>query len=284
MAKKVTDKTKTTKSSSGVKSSPVGSAPAEAVISTAKAAKSQQRAAKQALKATAKPKKQKVVHPKAKITFRHNFVPPILGILMFLSVLGLLNAQWVQAQYQYRFGTPGANPLYIKSEQSIDPNAPAHIYIPDINVDAPIVTDVKTYDPSGVQLALRNGTLQYGNSANPGEKGNVVVIGHSSGQLWAPGNYKFVFTLLDKMEVNQRIFIDYKGQRYIYRVSKTKVVPPTDISVLQHSDEPQLTLITCTPVGTSKNRRVIIARQVSPNPATAKVIETKAITTMTIPN
>ncbi len=239
-------------------------------------------------KAAEKPKHLKSTkpkHPKAKMTFSRNVLPPILGILMFVGVLGLLNAQWLIAQYQYRFMKAVPEIGYSTAPATADPNAPAHIYIPMINVSAPIVTDVKSYDSAAVQLGLRRGPLQYGSSVDPGHKGNLVIVGHSSGQLWAPGGYKFVFTLLDKMALNDRILVDYKGNRYIYRVSETKVVPPTDLSVVQPTTEPQLTLITCTPVGTSKNRRVIIARQVSPKPSTAiDAPAAKPVTAQAIPN
>lgn len=232
-----------------------------------------------------KTKAPKPVHPKAKITFRHNFLPPIVGILMMLGVLGLLNGQWLVAQYQYRFAKPVNVNNFPTQAAAADPNAPAHLYIPTINVSAPIVTDTKTYNQPQVQLALRRGVVQYGYSADPGQKGNIVIVGHSSGLLWAPGNYKFVFTLLNKVAKNDRIFIDFKGQRYIYRVDSTEVIAPTNISVLQPTDQPRLTLITCTPVGTSKNRLVVFARQVSPNPATATPVGAiRPVTASAIPN
>lgn len=47
------------------------------------------------------PKKTKVSHPKAVISFRRNVLPPLLGVLMFLATMGLLNGQWITAQVQY---------------------------------------------------------------------------------------------------------------------------------------------------------------------------------------
>jgi LPXTG-site transpeptidase (sortase) family protein len=224
------------------------------------------------------------VHPKARMTFRHNVLPPVLGILIFLSILGLLNAQWVVAQYDYHFTKPVSDISYSTAPATTNPNAPAHIYIPNISVSAPLVTDTRSYDPPTVQLALRRGPVEYGASADPGQVGNVVIIGHSSGVLWEPGNYKFVFTLLNKLVKNDRILIDFKGKRYIYRVDSSTVVPPTDISVLQPTTKPQLTLITCTPVGTSTNRLVVTAHQVSPNPATDTAAAVHPVATSAIPN
>lgn len=230
---------------------------------------------------------QKPVHPKAKMTFRRNVVPPILGILLTAGLLGLLNAQWLIAQAQYRFMKP-VSATNVSIEPTVtNPDARPQLFIPKLNLTAPIITSERSYDQAKVQLALQKGVVQYGASADPGQVGNLVVIGHSSGQLWAPGDYKFVFTLLDKLANDDRIFIDFKGKRFIYRVTTMKIVPPTDLSVLQPTGEPRLTLITCTPVGTSKDRLIIIARQVSPDPTTATPIDpsrVRPVTTQVIPN
>src|SRR5664279_2650702 len=122
----------------------------------------------------------KPVHPKARMTFRHNVLPPLLGILMFLGVLGLLNGQWVTAQAQYRFVKPIPEASYAAAPASTSPNAAPQIIIPKLNLTAPIVTSERSYDQTKVQLALRSGVVQYGASADPGQKGNVVFVGHSS--------------------------------------------------------------------------------------------------------
>jgi hypothetical protein len=84
---------------------------------------------------------------------------------------------------------------------------------------------------------------------------------------WTPGVYKFVFTLLDKLQAGDEIIVDYNGTRYIYRINSTEVVSPDNINVLKPTDPKKhsLELITCTPVGTSKNRLVVHAEQISPN-------------------
>lgn len=222
----------------------------------------------------------KPVHPKAVMTFRHHFVPPILGFLVFASVLGLLNAEWITAQAQYRFAKPVS-----QTSTMIAPDPPSktavNLQIPSIAVDAPVIYDETSYDESKVQLALRRGVVHYGMTALPGQAGNVVILGHSSGQLWAPGDYKFVFTHLDKTKDNDRIILDYKGTRYIYRITGREIVEPTDMSVAQPTKEPRLTLITCTPVGTNKYRLVITARQVSPDPASATSLPAEQVKPIT---
>lgn len=213
----------------------------------------------------------KPVHPKAPVSFRHHILPPLCGVLMFAGVLGWSNAQWLQAQAEYYFMQPNTtNSIVMAAEK---PSADdTEIQIPKINVDAPV-----QYEPSSaewkIQIALRDGPDHYGATALPGQAGNAVIIGHSSEVPWAPGKYKFVFTMLDKLSVGDRIYVNYKGTRYIYRVSGSKVIQPTDMSVLAPTKTPQLTLITCTPVGTSKNRLVVTAQQIYPNPESATPVD-----------
>lgn len=211
---------------------------------------------------------EKPIHPKAPISFRHNILPPLLGIMLCLSMIGLFNSQWLVAQAQYRLTQPGPQAVAAISTEAPDPNS-VQLQIPSINVKAPVVYDEKSYQDEAVRVALRRGVVHYGNTAMPGQAGNIVVLGHSSGVAWAPGDYKFIFTLLDKLKPGDTILIDYKGTRYVFKVSDSKVVPPTDLSVLKQTSKPQLTLITCTPVGTSKNRLIVTADQVSPKPETA---------------
>ncbi len=232
------------------------------------------------MSATTTRKFKKPVHPKAKISFRKHFVPPFLGIAMFASVFGLLNSQWVIAQVQYRTTQPTPDSSFVINTSA--PNRTSvNLSIPKINVNAPVIYDEKSYDDDKILVALRSGVVHYGTTAMPGQAGNIVVVGHSSGQPWAPGDYKFVFTMLDKLVTGDRIILDYEGTRYIFKVTGSKVVKPTEMSVTNPTDQPQLTLITCTPVGTMRDRLVITARQVSPNPATATKVDPKAIKPVT---
>lgn len=213
--------------------------------------------------------KKKSSPAKAKLSVKSNLLAPLAGLCVMLLVLGLLNAQWLGAQIEYRMHSAKVAAAEPINGSAIDPKTAPTIYVSKIGLKAPVVFDEPSYNESKIQLALRRGTLHYGTTAVPGQKGNIVIIGHSSGQLWAPGNYKFVFTLLDKVQVGDKIIIDYKGTRYIYQVRQTKVVQPNDFTVLTQTDTPTLSLVTCTPVGTSKYRLVVQADQISPKPDSA---------------
>lgn len=203
---------------------------------------------------------------KGQSSFRRTVLPPLLGVLVTVGVLGLINGQWISAQLYYRFSKPDAAQTVQVSSLQLDPNAAPEISIPAISVKAPVIFE-PSYQESQVQIALRRGVVKFATTADPGQAGNVVIFGHSSGQPWAPGDYKFIFTNLDKLRPGDKIYVDYKGQRYIYQMSGSRVVLPEEVSVLNPTESPTLTLITCTPVGTSQKRLVVRAEQISPKPA-----------------
>ena len=147
------------------------------------------------------------------------------------------------------------------SLESIDDNS---IYIKSISVNAPITWDVRN-DPALVANNLENGVIHISGTAHPGETGNVFITGHSSNYLWAPGKYKSVFSLLNQLVIGDLVQIKYKNKDYLYKVSNVRVVKPTDLSVMDATDDSILTLMTCTPVGTSLNRLIITANQIYPD-------------------
>jgi sortase A len=213
-------------------------------------------------------------------SFKRHLLPPLLGIGSMLLVMGALNAEYIWTQTRYRFAdhhadnislvanTTPANPAAPAPKP--DPSAPSSITIPAIDVKAPVVFDETSTEEWKVQLALRRGVVHYSQTGVPGKPGNVVLIGHSSGQPWAPGDYKWVFTLLDKLKKDDQIKVSYQGIDYIYRVTGSVVVTPDNLTVLDQTTNNVLSLVTCTPVGTSKSRLVVHAEQISPTPEKTK--------------
>lgn len=141
------------------------------------------------------------------------------------------------------------------------------IIIPKINLEVPVVYDLNTVEESAVQDGLENGVVHYSSTPEPGEIGNVVIVGHSSNNILNSGKYKFAFVLLKRLETGDTFFVQKDGVRYTYKVYEKKIVPPTDVSVLGPSSrENTITLITCDPPGTSINRLIVVAEQISPDP------------------
>ena len=147
------------------------------------------------------------------------------------------------------------------------------IIIPGINQNIPIVNvgseSLKRRDwaalEKDMQEALRDGVVHYPGTSVPGQTGNVVITGHSSYFPWDSGRFKDVFALLHHVDMGDRIVIFYNQDKYIYEVNNKKVVSPEDIEVLKQVPGEQLTLITCTPLGTNLRRLVITAIPIAKN-------------------
>lgn len=162
--------------------------------------------------------------------------------------------------------TVSATPIIGNVTTPIGPES--KIIIPKINLEVPVVYDLGTVREDAVQNALEDGVVHYAASPEPGEIGNSVIVGHSSNNILNSGKYKFAFVLLNRLEIDDTFFMHKDGVRYTYKIYESKVVPPTDVSVLGPAEKPNsITLITCDPPGTSRNRLIIVAEQISPDPS-----------------
>jgi LPXTG-site transpeptidase (sortase) family protein len=167
--------------------------------------------------------------------------------------------------------TPGVTPLPRVTQSttgSIDPNTLANntIYIPKTNTKAPVIWDVSGGADLNTDMlnALQKGVVRYPKTALPNQVGNVFLTGHSSNYWWDKGRYKTVFALINRLVAGDLIYIKYQNTLYIYKVSNQKTVSPTETSVLAPTKTPVLSLMTCTPTGTSLFRRIVTANLISP--------------------
>ena len=140
-----------------------------------------------------------------------------------------------------------------------------HLKIPSIKVDAPITWKVAN-EPQSVAENLKNGLIQIDGTSLPGEKGNIFITGHSSNYPWVQSEYNNVFALLNKVVVGDVVHLKYSNQDFLYRVSNIEVVKPDDLSPMKQTNSSTLTLMTCTPVGTSLKRLIVTSKQYYPDP------------------
>lgn len=114
-----------------------------------------------------------------------------------------------------------------------------------------------------IQNGLRKGVVHYPGTAQPGQFGNVFMTGHSSYYPWDPGKFKDVFATLGKLEVGDKYYVYYNQKKYTYQITEKKEVQPNNVTVLnQPSDKKISTLMTCTPVGTTLRRLIIVGTQI----------------------
>ncbi len=121
---------------------------------------------------------------------------------------------------------------------------PTKIIIPSLNVDLPVTAAEVTYDTWEVSEV--GASFGVGSSL-PGHKGNTVIFAHARENLFASlpdignGDYIHVFTNKDW---------------FVYKVYKTKVVQPQDVTILASQKAHELTLFTC--FGSDYTQRYIV--------------------------
>lgn len=113
-----------------------------------------------------------------------------------------------------------------------------------------------------IQDALQSGVVHYPGTNVPGEDGNIVLTGHSSYFPWDPGRFKDVFALLHDVEVGDSVLVYSNQEKHVYKVNSKFEVKANNIDVLKQTPDEQLTLITCTPVGTNLRRLIVTAEPV----------------------
>jgi sortase A len=106
-------------------------------------------------------------------------------------------------------------------------------------------------------------------------------VGHVPGTALpgAPGNAAFAahrdtfFRPLAGIRKGDAVFVTTADGVHRYVVVDTRVVEPSDVSVLEPTDRPQLTLVTCYPfdyVGSAPQRFIVRAELAAPAPAIAQ--------------
>lgn len=209
-----------------------------------------------------------------KVRKSRHFVPIAAALCVVVLFLFLQYNRILIANVQAYISPGDVDPANIIINPSTDVavSAAPKLIIPKINVDVPVIWNTKA-DYDSQMTAMQSGVAWFGipgANSHPGQVGNTVLSGHSSNDVIDRGDYKFIFARLDHMVKGDSIFINYQSKRYTYTVTRTEVVKPTQVNKLVYKTaKPILTLITCTPLGTSLNRLLVTAEQVSPDPSNA---------------
>jgi len=126
------------------------------------------------------------------------------------------------------------------------------IVIPKMGVDTEIL-EGKTAD------TLWKGVWHMPMGSTPDKNGNTIITAHR--YLYRPPSTK-TFYLIDKMEIGDQILVYWNGLKYEYKVTGTKIVDPDEVEILHNTPFKQLTLFSCTPLFTSKQRLVVTAEPI----------------------
>ena len=196
------------------------------------------------------------------------FIPIAAGLTVVLLILFMQYNRLIFAPIM-AYVSPGNAPA--DQIEALDPtitqtvSSDPRLIIPKLNIDVPVRFGLALSD---VMSAMNNGVAHYriaGASAYPGEVGNFIITGHSAGDIYSSNPYRYIFSGLERLEAGDLIYVNYNSVRYTYKVTQKSVIEPTNVAALViDTDKPLITLVTCTPLGTSRYRLLVTGEQISP--------------------
>lgn len=213
---------------------------------------------------------------KAKKTVRKvkgskHFRPVLAGILT-AAVVAFIQFNQLLTGTVAAFVAPSDNinqPLLIASIEDMPVGPDNLLVIPKLGLESPLVFDAASNSEADMQTALERGVVHYNlPDANslPGQKGNTVFLGHSAGDVFYGGHFKYIFSRLNRLASGDTFYINFNGVRYIYSIQSTEIIYPDQLERLVINDgNAWVTLVTCDPPGSSLRRLIIYAKQISPD-------------------
>ncbi len=178
-----------------------------------------------------------------------------LGEYSFLSSLAKtkdVEVQQQQASANQQFVEPGS----VIATPTPVPPAPDYALkgIKDRLVISNIGVDMPIFHTSDANILWKGGWIFPGTST-PDKGGNTVIFGHRFRYLPPVSN---TFFSLNKVKVGDEFQITWQGREYRYRIAEIKTIEPTDVYILNPTSNAQVTLVTCAPLFSTKQRLVVI--------------------------
>lgn len=132
------------------------------------------------------------------------------------------------------------------SPQILSGLSPVRLSIPSLKIDLPVTSSDIV---NGNWTVTTSGVSHLSQSVSPGLPGNSIFYGH---------NWQSLLGSLHKIQLQDQIIVsDSTGRSLVFKVSKITKVDPTDVSILDSTTEPTLTLYTCTDFMDTKRLVVI---------------------------
>lgn len=128
--------------------------------------------------------------------------------------------------------------------------AVAILRIPRLGLEKAVVQGVNLSD-------LKKGPGHYPQTPMPGQPGNAAIAGHRT-------TYGAPFYNIDELQRDDKIYATTAQGAFEYRVRETKVVRPSDVAVLDPTPDNRLTLTTCHPRFSARQRMIVVAELIGP--------------------
>jgi sortase A len=190
----------------------------------------------------------------------------LLWIELSLFAIGIALAAWcavvlVEARYYKTMPVPAAKTATLPGDAPAPalpgpatPTARAPVAIGSwvARLDAPSVHLSATILEGSDDVTLRHGAGHIEDTAFPGDAGNVGIAGHRD----------TTFRPVRHLHAGDPLTVTTADHIYQYRITRTSIVNPDDVYVLDDADHPTLTLVTCYPfefIGHAPRRFIVSA-------------------------
>jgi sortase A len=162
------------------------------------------------------------------------------GLLLVLSLIGTIGLISPAAHAETNHAT-GEQVLIKAGDRA------GRIAVPRIALDLPLLEMGHVED----QKTLDRGPSHISGTGRPGGTGNCVIAGHRS-------TFNSPFRNLGRLAVKDEIFVEaLSGKIYRYQIDRIFTVTPERIEVMEPTPNPTITLITCHPVHSAKERLIV---------------------------
>ena len=178
---------------------------------------------------------------------------PIINKLLLTAII-LINAYIIllpflpKVSYEVSKFTSDTKSINTPEERKAIDRSKNHVVIPSMNLNEFIWV-------GNNEKLVNKGIWHIPHSSTPDKGSNTVLVGHRF-------TYKNTAVLyhLDKVKTGDPITVAWDGKLYNYVVSESKIVKPSDVYVEDPTEDSILTIYTCNPVWSTRERLVVVAR------------------------
>ena len=162
---------------------------------------------------------------------------------------------WGRATYDQRMGSKTLDRLVVSPQPLAAPftvregDLVGRIEVPRLDLEV-IIFEGTTED------TLSRGAGHFAGSAQPGDRGNVVVAGHRD----------TFFRALQNIHTGDEVSLTTASGRFRYIIDSTTIVDPDAVAVLRPTADATLTLITCYPfhfIGNAPQRYIVRGKKIT---------------------
>lgn len=121
-----------------------------------------------------------------------------------------------------------------------------------------IFVDGLIHEGEDAETTLHKGLWRRPKSSTPDKGGNTVIVAHRF--LFTDGPNTFYH--LPKIEPGDELNLVWGGKNYSYLVTETKIVSADTTDIEKNTPDDRLTLYTCTPLWSSHERFVVVAKPI----------------------